>query len=294
VHGAAAGLPDLYACRMVWLSRGVTDMRIVSWNINGIRAVLRKGFLDWLERERPDVVGLQEVKATEEQLPKKDREAIEALGYQLHWHAAERAGYSGVATLTRQSPLFVTKGVPFERGEGRVLVTEHGDFTFYNIYFPNGRQREDGPDPERLAFKLEFYETLLEVLEEERAEGKKLLVSGDWNTAHQAVDLARPKENEGTTGFLLEEREALDRYFDAGFVDTVRQLHPASRYDGLEPNQRDYTWWTYRAGARERNVGWRIDYHIAAKELMPSVQASEIWADVHGSDHCPVVIDLQF
>ncbi len=267
-------------------------MRIVSWNINGIRAVIKKGFLAWLEREAPDLVCLQEVKAAEDQVPKPAMEAIADLGYSLYWHPAERKGYSGVATLCKTSALFVSKGVPFERGEGRVLVTEHGDFTLYNIYFPNGRQREDGPDPERLAFKLDFYASLLELLEEERAEGKKLLISGDWNTAHTEIDLARPKENVGTTGFLPEEREALQAYFDRGFVDTFRHFHPAQRYQGLDPCERDYTWWSYRAGARERNIGWRIDYHIVSDELLPLVVASESKPEVMGSDHCPIEIEL--
>jgi exodeoxyribonuclease-3 len=189
--------------------------------------------------------------------------------------------------------MFVTKGVPFERNEGRVLVTEHGDFTVYNIYFPNGRQREDGPDPERLRFKLEFYETLLEVLEEERAEGKNVVISGDWNTAHQPIDLARPKENEKITGFLPIERETLQKFVDAGYVDTYRHFNPADGVADLEPQQREYTWWTYRAGARERNVGWRIDYHFVNEELMERVTGAAIHMDVLGSDHCPISIDLR-
>jgi exodeoxyribonuclease-3 len=268
-------------------------MRIISWNVNGIRAALKKGFLDWLETERPDIVCLQETKALEEQVPEEARAAIAELGYHAAFHSAERKGYSGVATLSLGEPMFVTKGVPFERNEGRVLVTEHGDFTVYNIYFPNGRQREDGPDPERLRFKLEFYETLLEVLEEERAEGKNVVISGDWNTAHQPIDLARPKENEKITGFLPIERETLQKFVDAGYVDTYRHFNPADGVADLEPQQREYTWWTYRAGARERNVGWRIDYHFVNEELMERVTGAAIHMDVLGSDHCPISIDLR-
>lgn len=267
-------------------------VRIVSWNVNGIRAVLKKGFHDFVAREKPDILCLQEVKATPEQLPVADRERLEALGYGIHWHAAKRPGYSGVATLTRRDALFVTKGVPFEREEGRVLVTEHGDFTLYNVYFPNGRQTDDGPDPERLAFKLEFYATLLEHLEEERAEGKNLVVSGDWNTALEEIDLARPKENQDQTGFLPEERAALRAYVENGWVDSFRHFHPARLYEGRKPEERDYTWWTYRAGARARNVGWRIDYHFINRELVAKLAGAAIWDDVHGSDHCPVVVDL--
>lgn len=268
-------------------------MKIVSWNVNGIRAALKKGFLDWLERERPDVVCLQETKALEEQVPEDARTAIADLGYHTAWHSAERKGYSGVATFSLKEPLFVTRGVPFERGEGRVLVTEHGDFTLYNIYFPNGRQRPDGPDPERMEFKLGFYETLLEVLEEERAEGKNLVISGDWNIAHEPIDLARPKENEKVTGFLPIERETLQKFVDAGYVDTYRYFNPAQKVSALEPHQREYSWWTYRAGARERNVGWRIDYHFVNKELMKRVKGAAIHMDVAGSDHCPISVELQ-
>ncbi len=268
-------------------------MRIVSWNVNGVRAALKKNFLEWLEEARPDVVCLQETKALEEQVPEAARAAIADLGYHASWHSAQRKGYSGVATLSLAEPMFVTKGVPFERDEGRVLVTEHGDFTLYNIYFPNGRQREDGPDPERLAFKLEFYETLLEVLEEERAEGKNLIVSGDWNTALAPIDLARPKENEKVTGFLPIERETLQKFVDAGYVDTYRHFHPAKTVENLEPPEREYSWWTYRAGARERNVGWRIDYHFVNKELMKQVKGAAIHMDVLGSDHCPISVDLK-
>ena len=267
-------------------------MRIVSWNVNGIRAAIKKGFLDWLERTSPDVVCLQETKATEDQLVAADRERIGELGYHVAWHAAERKGYSGVATLSKEPPLFVTQGVPFERDEGRVVVTEHEGLTIYNIYFPNGRQREDGPDPERLAFKLEFYQSLLEVLEEERGEGKSLLICGDWNIAHTEIDIARPKENAGVTGFLPVEREMLQEYVEAGYVDTFRHFHPAEDFEHLAAEDRRYTWWTYRAGARQRNVGWRIDYHFVNQELLPAVRGAEIWDDIHGSDHCPIMVDI--
>jgi exodeoxyribonuclease-3 len=268
-------------------------MRIVSWNVNGVRAWLKRGGLAWLESKRPDVLCLQETKATEEQVAESDRERLRELGYHSAWHSAVKSGYSGVATFSLARPLFVTKGAPFERGEGRVLATEHGAFTLYNIYFPNGRQRDDGPDPERVAFKLEFYAALLDQLEEERNDGKSLIIAGDWNTAHTELDLARPKENEGTTGFLPIERAALQKYVDAGYVDTFRRFHPASQYVGVEPHKRPYSWWTYRAGARERNIGWRIDYHFVNKEFLPSVKGAAIWSETPGSDHAPVVVDVE-
>ncbi|MFP6626300.1 MAG: exodeoxyribonuclease III [Deltaproteobacteria bacterium] len=268
-------------------------MRIVSWNVNGVRAAIKKGFIDWLAEDRADVVCLQEIKATEDQLPAQALARIAELGYHCYWHPAARKGYSGVATLSLEEPLFVSRGVPFENDEGRVLVSEHGQFTLYNIYFPNGRQTPDGPDPERLAFKLKFYEALLAVLEEEREEGKKLVISGDWNTAYGEVDLARPDENRRVTGFLPIEREALQAYIDRGYVDTFRKVRPAGSYDGLKPEQRDYTWWTYRAGARDRNVGWRIDYHLVSQELASAVSGASIQADVMGSDHCPIDVELK-
>ncbi len=267
-------------------------MKIASWNVNGLRACARKGFLEWLERERPDIVCLQETKCEPSQLPADVREQIDRLGYEVYWHSADKKGYSGVATLVRKEPLFVTAGAPFENREGRVLVTEHGDFTLYNVYFPNGRQREDGPDPERLKFKLDFYDALLAQVEEERAAGKPVVISGDWNTAHTELDIARPKENENVTGFLPVERAALQKYVDAGWVDAFRRLHPPILYEGKRPEERDYTWWTYRAGARDRNVGWRIDYHFLDDSLVPALVASEIQPDVMGSDHCPVLVDL--
>ena len=272
-------------------------MKIVSWNVNGIRACLKKGFIEWLARASPDILCLQETKAVEDQLAAADHERIAELGYSAYWHSAERKGYSGVATFCKNDAagsdaLFVTRGVPFERDEGRVIVTEHGNFALYNCYFPNGRQTPDGPDPERLEFKLEFYDSLLSVLEEERAEGKNVIVSGDWNTALTEIDIARPKENEKVTGFLPVERDALQKYVDAGYVDTFRHFHPASDYEGRKPEQRDYTWWTYRAGARDRNIGWRIDYHFVNAELVPALSSAAIHADVLGSDHCPLSVEL--
>lgn len=265
----------------------------MSWNVNGIRAAIKNGFLDWLRRDAADIVCLQETKAMLEQLRGEDLAVIEDLGYTVHWHPANRKGYSGVATLSRIAPLFVTHGVEFERGEGRVLVTEHGEFTLYNVYFPNGRQREDGPDPERLAFKLEFYGLLLDLLEEERGAGKNLVIAGDWNTAHREIDLARPEQNQTVTGFRPEEREALQRYVDRGYVDAFRHFHPAENYRGVEPEQRDYSWWSYRGGSRDRNVGWRLDYHFVTAEFLPRVASAAILAEVMGSDHCPVELVLE-
>lgn len=290
----ATAIPVGRSCRLViWAGPGhCWSMRIVSWNVNGIRAAARKGFLGWLERSRPDVVCLQETKALPEQVPDDVLLAISSLGYHLDWHSAERKGYSGVATFSLEKPLFVTRGLGFERNEGRILVTEHGAVTVYNVYFPNGRQTPEGPDPDRLGFKMEFYAALLEVVDEEREQGKNVVVSGDWNTAHTEVDLARPKQNETVTGFLPEERRALQDWFDRGYVDTFRALNPASAYEGKQAHERDYSWWSYRAGARDRNVGWRIDYHVVDAGLVSRVKSALIHAEVMGSDHCPIELEL--
>jgi exodeoxyribonuclease-3 len=254
-------------------------MRLVSWNVNGIRAVVRKGFLDWLAADMPDVLCLQETRAQLDQLSKEIRKPT---NYHAFWHSAERKGYSGVATLCKQQPLAVIEGLGQPRFdvEGRVLITEHTGFTLVNAYFPSGQR-----DHERVAYKLEFYDALLGFCTELRSIGHRLVVCGDYNTAHQPIDLARPTQNKKTSGFLPEERQALTRWLDQGFVDVFRHQHPDVEV---------YTWWTYRLNARARNIGWRIDYFLVSEELMPHVQSTNILGHVTGSDHCPVelVLDL--
>lgn len=253
-------------------------MKLVSWNVNGIRAVTRKGFWAWLSADAPDVVCLQETRIQPEQLTAKMR-APDG-GYHTFWCDAERKGYSGVATFSRPEPQAVRKGFgqPQFDVEGRVLITEYAGFTLLNVYFPSGQRGHD-----RVAFKLEFYDALLAYCADLRAEGHRLVVCGDYNTAHQPVDLARPKQNVKTSGFLPEEREALSRWLEQGFVDVFRHLHP---------DEVAYSWWTYRANARARNVGWRIDYFLVAEELMPQVREARILGEVMGSDHCPIELEL--
>ncbi|MDP6532564.1 MAG: exodeoxyribonuclease III [Candidatus Marinimicrobia bacterium] len=252
-------------------------MKIISWNVNGVRAVHKKGFLDWLDSAQPDILCLQETKAHEEQLPK---ELLEGHGYQTYWHSAEKKGYSSVATYCKEEPLFVQKGIGIDKfdAEGRVLLTEHPDFLLYNIYFPNGQKNE-----ERLQYKLDFYDELLPIINEQAESGMNVIVTGDWNTAHHEIDLARPKENVNTSGFMPVERERLDTYTEYGWVDTFRMFHP-------EPNR--YSWWTYRFGARERNVGWRIDYFFVNEGFADRIQDADIHDDVMGSDHCPISLDI--
>jgi exodeoxyribonuclease-3 len=253
-------------------------MRVISWNVNGIRACAKKGFLTWLEARQPDVLLIQETKAWPEQL---DAALLEDHGYHCHWAQAEKKGYSGVSTWCRQPADRVVVGLGEERfdREGRTLVSDHGDLRIINGYFPNG-QRDHG----RVPYKLDYYAAVLEAAEAARAEGKVVLISGDWNTAHRAIDLARPKQNRNTTGFLPHECAWMDRWFEQGYTDSFRHLHP--------DQEGAYTWWSYRAGARARNVGWRIDYHVVSAELLPMVTSASIEADILGSDHCPVTIEL--
>jgi exodeoxyribonuclease-3 len=253
-------------------------MHLVSWNVNGIRAAIRKGFWQWLEAATPDIVCLQETRVHPDQLP----EEMPALSdYSAFWHSGERKGYSGVATFSRGQPLAAQEGFgrPNFDAEGRVLITEHPGFTLLNVYFPSGRRGH-----ERVAYKLEFYDALLEHCTELWREDRPLIVCGDYNTAHEAIDLARPRENVKTSGFLPEEREAFQRWLDRGFVDVYRRLHPDAR---------EYTWWTYLFEARSRNIGWRIDYFLVTEDLLPRVEDARILTEVTGSDHCPVELWLK-
>ena len=253
-------------------------MKLISWNVNGIRALEKKGFLDWLETWQPDILCIQETKAHKEQLSDA---LVKEHGYFTYFHSGEKKGYSGVATFCKEEPLFVQEGLGIERfdREGRVLITEHDSFLLYNIYFPNGQKND-----ERLQYKLDFYDDLLPIINEQVESGINVAVAGDWNTAHHAIDLARPKDNIKNSGFMPVERKQLDNYVDNGWVDTFRLFHP-------EPER--YSWWTYRFGARERNVGWRIDYFFVNEGFVEKVVDAEIHDDVMGSDHCPVSLTLE-
>lgn len=252
-------------------------LRLVSWNVNGIRAAIRKGFWDWLDDHAPDLVCLQETRIHPDQLTDKMLDPPHHFGY---WVSAERRGYSGVATFSRHKPQAVREGFGLSRfdAEGRVLLTEHPGFTLLNAYFPSGQRGH-----ERVSYKLEFYDALLEHCKGLRVQGHRLVVCGDFNTAHQPIDLARPAQNKKTSGFLPEEREALTQWMESGFVDSFRALHP---------EEEAYSWWTYRANARARNVGWRLDYFLVDELLMPRVEDARILGEVIGSDHCPVELRL--
>jgi len=253
-------------------------MKLLSWNVNGYRAVLKKGFGDFLASSGADVLGLQEIKACPDQLTDRDRAFT---GYSSAWNCAERKGYSGVAAFYKRPPLLVSSGFGIKRfdSEGRVITLEYPGFYLLNVYFPNG-----GQGPERLAYKLEFYEAFLEHIESLRRTGKAVIFCGDVNTAHKEMDLARPKENAENSGFMPVERAWLDKITGLGWVDTFRNFHP-------EPGQ--YTWWDYKTRARERNVGWRIDYFFINSEKASLVKDAFILPAVQGSDHCPVGLNVR-
>ena len=258
-------------------------MRILSWNVNGIRAVEKRGFVSWMENECADIVCIQETKARPDQLSPGLLEITDKKGkpYHAYWACAKKPGYSGVAIYTHKEPLNVkTMGLGEFDDEGRVLQAEFSDFTVISAYFPNSQEAG-----KRLNYKLDFCGAMLELCKKYRKDKRHFILSGDYNIAHTPIDLARPKENEGNAGYLPEERAWMSAFTGAGFVDTFRHFHPG------ETGQ--YTWWSYRIHARARNVGWRIDYHCTDPEFLPALRTSVIRPEVQGSDHCPVEITLE-
>jgi len=255
-------------------------MRIYSWNVNGIRAAAGKGFGDWLAGCGGDVVGVQEVRCPAEKVP---AELAAPEGWHTHFVAAERAGYSGVGLFARRAPeeIVSTLDEPRFDAEGRVQIARFGKLWLANVYFPNGSGKDRSND--RVPFKLDFYRALHERLEPLFRGGEPVLVMGDFNTAPHPIDLARPKANEGTSGFLPEERAEVARWIEAGWVDTFRTY---------EQGEGHYTWWSQRFGVREKNIGWRIDLVLASPGALPFVRGAAIHPDVRGSDHCPISVDL--
>ncbi|OPY25524.1 MAG: exonuclease III [Methanocella sp. PtaU1.Bin125] len=266
-------------------------LKILSWNVNGLRAVMKKGFLDFLAAESPDIVCLQETKASAAPI-----ELYQAGGYHMYFASGEKKGYSGVAILTREEPVSVTRGFgdprydgegdprydgegdPRYDGEGRTLIADYGKFVLFNIYFPNGKASQ-----QRLDYKMGFYDAFLDCADRLRAQGRKIVVCGDLNTAHEERDLARPKENAKVSGFLPVERAWMDRLEARGYVDTFRMFNQEGGH---------YTFWDTVTGARARNVGWRIDYFYVSDSLKDRVKDAFILSGVMGSDHCPIGIRL--
>lgn len=254
-------------------------IRLISWNVNGIRAIQKKGFLDWFQKSNPDILCLQETKAHPDQL---EDVLKNVKSYDSHFSWAEKKGYSGVVTYTKLKPVKVQQGIGIKEfdSEGRFIVTEFDDFTLFNIYFPNGKA-----SAERLQYKMNFYDAFLKLCKKLLKQDKKIVVCGDVNTAHKEIDLARPKENSVISGFLPQEREWIDKFLEAGFLDTFRLFNQ-------EPEQ--YTWWDMVTRARDRNVGWRIDYFYASENLKKNIVSASIHSDVMGSDHCPIELELKF
>jgi exodeoxyribonuclease-3 len=252
-------------------------MKIVTWNVNGLRAILRKNALIKLLDWEPEIICLQEVKAKPEQIPEIEREIP---GYLAIWNPAERPGYSGVLTYLKPPPKNIKLGLEHEEfdREGRVIRTDIGDISVFNIYFPNGQRGQD-----RVDFKLNFYDQVLLTALDLVNNGNHVVIGGDFNIAHQDIDLANPRENETTSGFLPSERVKIDEYISAGFMDIFREKRP-------EDNR--YTWWTYRFGARARNIGWRIDYFMISQGLKSRIKDVDILDGVEGSDHCPVLLEI--
>jgi exodeoxyribonuclease-3 len=252
-------------------------MKIISWNVNGIRAALNKGFFDWFKTESPDILCLQEIKALPEQAPPHIRNIP---GYNIIWNSAEKKGYSGVLTFSKQKIIDTKKGFGIKNFdiEGRILISEFPSFFLFNIYFPNGKKNK-----ERLDYKMDFYDSFLSYANNLKTKGKNIVVCGDFNTAHKEIDLARPKENEKISGFLPIERAWIDKFIDHGYIDIFR-------YFNKEPEQ--YTWWDMKTRARERNIGWRIDYFFVNKEFLPKIKKAFIQKNVTGSDHCPIGINI--
>ena len=254
------------------------NFRILSWNVNGIRAVWKKGFLEWLQKDDPDVLCLQETKAQIDQLGEEIRSVN---NYKSFFFSAEKKGYSGVAVYSKVEPIAVRSGFnsPEFDSEGRVLEVEFENFVLYNVYFPNG-----GRGPERVKYKLDFYEQLFKRAEEMRKKKKNIVVVGDYNTAHKEIDLARPGPNMKTSGFLPEERAWVDKIIEMGYVDIFREFN-------TEPGQ--YTYWDVITRARERNTGWRIDYFMISEEMKKMAVNATIHPLVMGSDHCPIELEIK-
>ncbi len=252
-------------------------MKIYSWNVNGIRAIQNKGFMDWFKKAKGDIICLQETKAQPEQIV----DELKNIGkYKSYWFSAVKKGYSSVATYSLPEPLDVKLGLCNELYdcEGRVIITEYKKFVLANVYFPNG-----GRGPERVKYKLDFYDELFYYMQKNYRERKGVIVTGDFNTAHKEIDIARPKENVKNSGFMPIEREWIDKLLNLGYVDIFRTFNK-------EPEQ--YTYWDQFTKARDRNVGWRIDYFMVSEDIVKHVKAAEIHADVYGSDHCPISITI--
>jgi len=257
----------------------MTSIKIISWNVNGLRAAITKDFFNSVEKLSPDILAIQETKIQASQLT-EDMQSVKE--YASFWsYSVVKKGYSGTGVYSRIKPLSVKYGIGIPRydDEGRIIELDFGSFIFFNVYFPNG-----GMSEERLQYKLDFYRDFFAYTDAYRQAGKRLIIAGDYNTAHNEIDLKNPKANENTSGFLRIERDWLDQIVENGYTDTFRHLYP---------NAVEYSWWSYRTAARKRNAGWRIDYVFVTQDMIGNVRRAFIDNDILGSDHCPVGIEIE-
>jgi exodeoxyribonuclease-3 len=253
--------------------------KIISYNVNGIRAAISKGWFDWVKAADPDIICLQEIKANPEQL---DLTLFEKAGYHHYWHPAEKKGYAGVAILSKKKPDNVTIGcgMPLYDAEGRVIRADYGGISVISVYMPSGTSGE-----ERQAFKMKWLSDFQKYITKLKKERPNLIISGDYNICHKAIDIHNPISNANSSGFLPEERDWIDGFMKSGFIDSFRVFNQ-------EPHQ--YTWWTFRAGARARNLGWRIDYHLISEPLRAKLKQANILSQAKHSDHCPLTVEVDF
>ncbi|MBK6834479.1 MAG: exodeoxyribonuclease III [Bacteroidetes bacterium] len=253
--------------------------RIITYNVNGIRAAMGKGLIDWMKSTDPDILCVQEIKASPEQVGVFE---FEEMGYHHYWYPAQKKGYSGVAIFSKQKPDNVVYGCGIKEydDEGRFIRADYGDISVISVYHPSGSSGDD-----RQAFKMKWLADFANYIEELRSERPKLIISGDYNICHKAIDIHNPKSNANTSGFLPEERDWFDKFVDLGYIDTFR-------FFNQEPHQ--YSWWSYRAGSRGKNLGWRIDYNMVTQNLEKNLKRSVILNQAMHSDHCPVMLEIDF
>ena len=253
-------------------------MKLISYNVNGIRAAMNKGFLDWLAKESPDVIGLQEIKAQEKDI---DSSIFQDLGYDLYWNPAVKKGYSGVAIFTKIKPKAIKYGMGLAKydDEGRILQADFDDFSFISSYFPSGTTGDL-----RQQFKYEFLDDIFGYVQDIKQANTNLIISGDYNICHKPILIHNPISNKNSSGFLPEERAWMDKFTENGFIDTFRHFNT---------NPHQYSWWSFRANARAKNLGWRIDYHMASNELQNRLKSAVILQEIKHSDHCPIVLEIE-
>ncbi|NNM94512.1 MAG: exodeoxyribonuclease III [Bacteroidia bacterium] len=249
--------------------------KLITYNVNGIRSAISKGWLNWIQGTAPDIICLQEIKALQSQLNLADFS-----GYHHYWFSAGKKGYSGVAIISKQKPDKVVTGCGFNDEEGRVIRADYGDVSVISVYMPSGTSGD-----ERQAFKMQWLAKFQAYIDNLKRERPKLIISGDYNICHKPIDIHNPVSNANSSGFLPEERAWLGNFMDSGFIDSFR-------YFNKEPH--NYTWWSFRANARAKNLGWRIDYHLVSKPLEKNLKRAEILPHAVHSDHCPVLLEMEF